>query len=53
MEKVGLFIVLLATCVILGTLIGSFFDWLSERNSDREIKKHDAEVAAKMKKQRK
>ncbi len=48
MEVIGLAIVLIIVVVGGGTLVGSFFNWLGEHNAKREIRKHDEEVARKM-----
>lgn len=48
MEVIGLFVVLLVVSVGGGTLVGSFFNWLGEHNAERDIRKHDEEVARKM-----
>lgn len=48
MKFVELFVVIWITVVGGGTLIGSFFCWLADKRSDAEIKKHDKEVARKM-----
>ncbi|MBR1825560.1 MAG: hypothetical protein IJ770_03130 [Alphaproteobacteria bacterium] len=45
---VGLFILLFVTTVGIGGSIGIFFCWRGEKNAEREIKKHDAEVREKM-----
>ena len=48
MKIIGLFVVLLIVIVGGGTLVGSFFNWLGEHNAKRDIRKHDEEVARKM-----
>ena len=48
MEAIKIGVIILAASVCGGFIIGSFFNWLGERNAKREIKKHDEEVARKM-----
>jgi len=50
MKIIELFILLFVAIVGGGTLIGSFFDWLGEKRANAEIKRHDREVAQKMRK---
>lgn len=45
---IGLFVSLFAFVVVVGGGVGIFFCWLGEKRADREIKKHDAAVRAKM-----
>lgn len=48
MEEIKVFVILLIVIVGGGALIGAFFDWLSEKRAIADIKKHDAEVARKI-----
>lgn len=48
MKFVEIFVVLFVVVVGGGTSLGLFFDWLGEKKADAEIRKHDKEVAHKI-----
>ena len=48
MESVILLVIGFLVASAVGVFIGAFVDWISEKRADAAIKKHDREVARKM-----
>jgi hypothetical protein len=48
MNAIEFLVIFVVVAVGGGSLLGAYIDWRSEKKADAEIKKHDAEVARKM-----